>query len=40
MSFNIGKAFTTGIGFCITGGASSTDNTNAAAGVYVSALYK
>lgn len=40
MTFNIGKAFTTGIGFCITGGASSTDNTNAAAGVYVSALYK
>ena len=40
MSFNIGKAFTTGIGWCITGGPSSTDNTNAAVGVFVSGLYK
>lgn len=37
---NIGQAFTTGIGFCITGGASSTDNTNAATGVFVEILYK
>ena len=37
---NIGQAFTTGIAYCITGGASSTDNTNAAAGVFVSILYK
>ncbi len=29
-----------GIGFCITGGASSTDNTNAAVGVYVTLTYK
>ena len=37
---NIGQAFTTGIGFCVTGGASSTDNTNAATGVFVEILYK
>lgn len=37
---NIGQAFTTGIGFCVTGGSSSTDNTNAAAGVFVEILYK
>lgn len=37
---NIGQAFTTGIGFCITGGPSSTDNTNAATGVFVEILYK
>lgn len=37
---NIGQAFTTGIGFCITGGASSTDNTSAATGVFVEILYK
>jgi len=37
---NIGQAFTTGVGFCITGGASSTDNTSAATGVFVEILYK
>lgn len=37
---NIRQAFTTGIGFCVTGGASSTDNTNAATGVFVEILYK
>ncbi len=37
---NIGQAFTTGIGFCVTGGPSSTDNTNAATGVFVEILYK
>lgn len=37
---NIGQAFTTGIGFCVTGGAGSTDNTNAATGVFVEILYK
>ena len=37
---NIGQAFTTGIGFCVTGGSSSTDNTNAATGVFVEVLYK
>lgn len=37
---NIGQAFTTGIAYCITGGSSSTDNTNAATGVFVEVLYK
>lgn len=32
--------FTTGIGFCLTGGASSTDNTNAATGVQITILYR
>lgn len=40
IQYNIGKAFTTGIAFCITGGPSSTDNTNAATGVFVEILYK
>lgn len=40
IQYNIGKAFTTGIAFCVTGGASSTDNTNAATGVFVESLYK
>lgn len=35
-----GQAYTTGIAFCLTGGGSSTDNTNAATGVYVTLLYK
>ncbi len=34
------QAYSTGIGFCLTGGGSSTDNTNAATGVYVAILYK
>jgi hypothetical protein len=34
------QAFSTGIGFCLTGGGSSTDNTNAAVGVYITLLYK
>lgn len=34
------QGFTTGIGFCLTGGGSSTDNTNAATGVYLTILYK
>lgn len=33
-------AFSTGIGYCFTGGASSTDNTNAATGVHGFLLYK
>lgn len=40
IQYNIGKAFSTGISYCITGGPSSTDNTNAAAGVFVSILWK
>lgn len=35
-----GEAYGTGLGFCLTGGGSSSDNTNAATGVYVSLLYK
>ena len=35
----VGKSFTTGIAFCLTGGAGSTDNTNAATGVYVTIEY-
>ncbi len=36
----VGEAYGTGIGFCLTGGGSSTDNTNAATGLYVSINYK
>ena len=39
-SIPVGEAYGTGIGFCLTGGGSSTDNTNAATGVYVSLNYK
>lgn len=35
-----GQGFSTGIGYCLTGGGGSTDNTNAATGVYVTVLYK
>jgi hypothetical protein len=35
-----GTAFATGIAFCLTGGGSSTDNTNAATGVYVNLDYQ
>lgn len=34
-----GANFSTGIAFCITGGPSSTDNTNAAVGVFVNLAY-
>ena len=34
-----GQSYSTGISFCITGGGTSTDNTNAAAGLYVTVLY-
>jgi hypothetical protein len=36
----VGQSYGTGIGFCITGGGSDTDNTNAVAGIYVAVLYK
>lgn len=36
----VGETFGTGIGFCFTGGGSSTDNTNAATGVYISLDYR
>jgi hypothetical protein len=35
-----GAALGTGIGYCLTGGGSSTDNTNAATGVYINLGYK
>lgn len=35
-----GLAFGTGVGYCITGGASSTDNTSAATGIYGVISYK
>jgi len=40
MENSIGQAYSTGIGFCLTGGGGNTDNTNAAAGVYISIKYK
>jgi hypothetical protein len=36
----VGEAYGTGIGFCLTGGGTSTDNTNAATGVYITLHYK
>jgi hypothetical protein len=36
----IGVGYTTGIGYCITGGSSSTDNTSAAVGIFGALLYK
>lgn len=35
-----GEAFTTGIGFCVTGGGSDTDNTNAVTGIYIEGSFK
>lgn len=39
-SFPTGRAFSTGISYCLTAGAGSTDNTNAATGVFGELLYK
>ena len=39
-TYGIPVSYSTGIGFCITGGAASTDNTNAAVGVYGAIDYK
>lgn len=39
-SWNVPQGYTTGIGFCITGGGSSTDNTSAATGLYLTIIYK
>lgn len=36
----IGVAYGTGIGYCITGGSSSTDNTNAAVGLFGTVMYR
>jgi hypothetical protein len=38
--FAVPQAYSTGVGFCLTGGGSSTDNTSAATGVYLSIGYK
>jgi hypothetical protein len=35
-----GQTFSAGIGYCLTGGGTSTDNTNAAVGLYVTLLWK
>lgn len=35
-----GTTFSTGIGFCLTGGPTSTDNTNAATGVFINLDYQ
>ena len=40
VQFPLAQGFTTGIAYCITGGDTSTDNTNAATGVNVVVLYK
>jgi len=41
VSFNIhSENYSTGIGYCFTGGSSSTDNTNAATGVFGRLFYK
>lgn len=39
-NFAIPIAYTTGIAYCLTGGSSSTDNTNAAVGVFGAIRYK
>lgn len=39
-TFPVGRAYSTGIGFCITAGGTSTDNTSAATGVFLSIGYK
>lgn len=38
--YTVGETYGTGISFCLTGGGSSTDNTNAATGVYLTLHYK
>lgn len=38
--FPVPISFGTGIAYCLTGGGSSTDNTNAATGVYLTMIYK
>lgn len=39
-SLSVPQGFSTGISFCLTAGGGSTDNTNAATGVYLTLLYK
>lgn len=38
--YSVPRAFSAGFGYCITGGGGSTDNTNAAVGVYGEIRYK
>lgn len=38
--YTVGETYGTGIGFCLTGGGGSTDNTNAATGIYLTLHYK
>ncbi len=38
--FPNGRVYSVGIGYCLTGGGSSTDNTAAATGVYISIGYR
>ena len=40
VNFNLPVGYATGIGFCLTGGSSSTDNTNAATGIFGAIRYK
>jgi hypothetical protein len=39
-NFSAAVGFGTGIGYCVTGGSSSTDNTSAAAGIFGAIRYK
>lgn len=38
--YTVGETYGTGIGFCLTAGGSSTDNTSAAVGIYITLHYK
>jgi hypothetical protein len=37
---SLGETYGTGLGFCLTGGGGSTDNTSAATGVYITLQYR
>lgn len=39
-SLALGESYANGIGFCVTGGGTDTDNTSAATGVYIEASFK
>jgi hypothetical protein len=39
-TITLGQAYSTGIGFCLTGGGSSTDDTAVGTGIYITILYK
>lgn len=40
ITFPVGELYASGIGYCLTGGGTSTDNTNATTGIYINASYK